>query len=354
MDAKALMRQSAVKALTAPGSVLTGGVAVAASFALLNPLPAILWALGAGSWTVITLSNGRYAQTVIEEDRAARAERAVEARDALRKRIAQVLAASPFAPWIASGDLPDYLKGYDHLLDIRRRVAQITRDRSGIAAASDDQITEQLDRMLAAFLKFVWSRIAYLQILTGERVAPGVLSGGASPAPPPRASRYRKFLAFFQYYEEFEERGEQRVEEEWSSDRRRRSRARGSLLDTNAARETIAEKIRVLTERMECEPAAREVLASNVKLLERQRTILEDCAARDARVSAQLDAFSDAFELILSQVGATQFDAAGVVEYMGSLATQVAETEQFVAAMQPLTDDFFSDVALATSESVAS
>ena len=109
----------------------------------------------------------------------------------------------------------------------------------------------------------------------------------------------------------------------------------------------VEERITALWSRAARSLETRPILESNIRLLERRRALFEECVVRDTRVAAQLDAFPDAFELILGQVSATQFDSAGVVEYMDSLASQVADTEEFVAAMQPVTDDLLSDVAFA-------
>src|ERR1700730_13415234 len=52
LDPKEVWKKAAGRAAAAPGNLAGGAVAVAASAALWNPLPLILWGLGAAGWVL--------------------------------------------------------------------------------------------------------------------------------------------------------------------------------------------------------------------------------------------------------------------------------------------------------------
>jgi hypothetical protein len=60
LDQKTLIKKAATKALLAPGNVTSGAVALAASAALWNPLPLILWGLGSTLFVTFASTADRW------------------------------------------------------------------------------------------------------------------------------------------------------------------------------------------------------------------------------------------------------------------------------------------------------
>lgn len=339
MDAKTLFRKSLKKAALHQGNLVTGAVSLAASAALANPLPLILWGLGATGWTVFASTGKKYQQQILEEERRAREAQVDAERETLRQKVEASLREPPLSVWTHRGLLPDYMKAYFRLVEVRDRVARVLRER----AQPDGGILQQLNYMLTAYLHFVRERVIYLHILSNIRpgaagadaaASPGSGGGAAGaagrtaiPPPPPaglspgrweRITRSKPSKAHSAPAAEHVPAGlpsiEQRLKE-------------------------IDDKVGRLRELAAKEPATARTREWHIGILEKQRELLLECQKRDQTVVAQLGAFSDVFEVILGRVSASQFSATEIASYMGSVVEQIEETERFVESMRPAMDE---------------
>jgi plasmid stabilization system protein ParE len=314
LDPKALWKKAAAKAAKAPANLVSGAVSLAASAALWNPLPLILWGLGSTGWVMFASTSDRYAKQVIEEERLAKEAQVERDREALRQKVEMMLAENPIAGWTRAGLLPDYLAVYRRLLEIRARVAKVLADRTDLEAGIRGGILQQLGYMLTAYLNFVRERIVYLQILATIR--PAADAPGQAPPPPPPPQRRR----------------------DW----RPQAVAVQPSVPLPSVEKRLAEvdaKVKQLKELAEKEPATARTRQWHISILEKQRDLLLECQKRDQCVVAQLGAFSDVFEVILGRVSASQFSATEVASYMGSVVEQIVETERFVETLRPAMDE---------------
>jgi hypothetical protein len=316
MDAKkkrTLLKKSIAKALTSQGTVVTGAVCLAASAVTLNPLPLILWGLGATGWVTLASSGDRYIRQIEEEERREQELKAEREREALRQRVEQLLGENPISNWMRAGLMPDYMAVYRRLAEIRGRCSRVLADRSDLDGATKLDILQQLGYMLTAYLNFVRERVSYLQILGHIR------PGADTPSMPPPPPQDRK------------NRGLQQV--------RPFTPPASPLPNVDKRLGEVDEKIRVLQELAKKEPATARTRQFHIGILEKQRELLLECQKRDQLVVAQLGAFSDVFEVILGRVSASQFSATEVSSYMSSVVEQVVETERFVDSLRPAMDE---------------
>jgi hypothetical protein len=313
LDPTPLWKKTVGKALKAPGNLITGAVSLAASAALWNPLPLILWGLGSTGWVMFASSNPRFARQILEEERLAREAQAEKDREVLRQKVEVLLAENPITNWTRAGLLPDYMAVYRRLIEIRARVARVLGDRTDLDAGTRTGILQQLGYMLTAYLNFVRERIVYLQILANIR--PG---GPREPPPPPPPERRR----------------DSRLRPVQSS-----GQPAAPLPSVERRLEEVEQKITQLQELAKKEPATARTRQWHISILEKQRELLLECQKRDQCVVAQLGAFSDVFEVILGRVSASQFSATEVASYMGTVVEQIVETERFVDSLRPAMDE---------------
>src|SRR5580693_3306666 len=125
LDPKEVWKKAAGRAAAAPGNVAGAAVAAAASAALWNPLPLILWGLGAAGWVLYASTSEGYTRRILDEERAEAEAEAEAARGALRAQVGAVLAQPPFSLWIRAGLLPDYLATFARLVEVRDRVGRL-------------------------------------------------------------------------------------------------------------------------------------------------------------------------------------------------------------------------------------
>ncbi|HEX6903664.1 MAG TPA: hypothetical protein VF789_28400 [Thermoanaerobaculia bacterium] len=315
MDAKkkrTLLKKSIAKALTSQGTVVTGAVCLAASAVTLNPLPLILWGLGATGWVTLASTGNRYIQQIEEEERRETELKAERDRETLRQKVEQILGENPISNWIRAGLMPDYMAVYRRLAEVRGRVSRVLAERSDLDTLSKADILQQLGYMLTAYLNFVRERVSYLQILA--HIRPGADTPTSTPPPPPQERK----------------RGLQQV--------RPFTPPATPLPSVDKRMADVDEKIRVLQELAKKEPATARTRQFHIGILEKQRELLIECQKRDQLVVAQLGAFSDVFEVILGRVSASQFSATEVSSYMSSVVEQVVETERFVDSLRPAMD----------------
>ena len=350
LDAKTIWRKSVKIAVSSPTNVISGAVAVAASAAFWNPLPLILWGLGATGWTIFA-STGQSIQKKIEAEEAQEREAKIVAeREALRQKVEASLNEQPVGAWVRRGLIPDYMQAYRRLADLRDKVARILKDRADMEAFVDaGGVLPQMDYMLTAYLNFVRERLVYVYILAnlraggsgGEEASARTPTAAGGPPPPPPAG-----FAANRWERVTKTKGRVRPVQEPA--------APASLPSIDQRMQEIDGKIAQLKELAKKEPATARTREWHVGILQKQHELLLECQKRDQCVVAQLGAFQDVFEVILGRVSASQFSATEIAAYMGSVVSQIEETERFVASMQPAMDELMGGLDPAISRWSAS
>src|SRR3954469_23223164 len=163
IDKRTLLKKSIAKAIQSPGNVVVGAVSLAASAVLWNPLPLILWGLGATGWVTLASTGYRFIRQIEDEERRDAERKAEKNREILRQKVEGACAENPIGNWTRAAAMPDYMAVYRRLAEIRGRVAKVLGDRDDLDAVSKSGILQQLGYMLSAYLNFVRERIAYLQ-----------------------------------------------------------------------------------------------------------------------------------------------------------------------------------------------
>jgi hypothetical protein len=306
LDPKSIWKKSVAKAVQSPGNLISGAVSLAASAALWNPLPLILWGLGSTAWVTLASTNQKFVKGILDDEKRAREIQVEKDREILRQKVEAQLMENPVSGWMRAGFLPDYMAVYRRLVDIRERISKVIHERREIDATSEAGILHQLSYMLTAYLQFVRERVIYLQIIANVRPA----SGGAVPPPPPPPSRKRGYEAL-------------------------PTRPAPPLPNVEQRLADVDTKIGQLKELAKKEPATAKTRQWHIGILEKQRELLLECQKRDQMVVAQLGAFVDVFEVILGRVSASQFSATEVASYMGTVVEQIVETERFVESLRP-------------------
>ncbi|MFL6236762.1 MAG: hypothetical protein ACJ76N_26770, partial [Thermoanaerobaculia bacterium] len=298
-----------------------------------NPLPLILWGLGAAGWVTLAATGNRYIQQIEEEERRAAESKAEADRELLRQKVEASLAEPPINYWTRGGMLPDYIITYRRLAEIRGRVARVLADRTDLDALSKTNILQQLGYMLTAYLNFVRERVSYLQILVTIRPGMDALtsqpSAAAAPAPNPPAPDKRRGIQV----------------QTQPGVRPAAPQPSSPLPNVEKRLVEVDAKIEQLQELAEREPATARTRQFHIGILQKQRDLLLECQKRDQCVVAQLGAFSDVFEVILARVSASQLSANEVASYMGNVVEQVMETERFVESLRPAMDQLIGGVA---------
>ncbi|HEX4954277.1 MAG TPA: hypothetical protein VF017_12875 [Thermoanaerobaculia bacterium] len=310
IEAKDQWKRKVGRALKRPANLISGSLAVAASAALWNPLPLILWGLGAGAYALFGSGEG-LERAAREEERKQAIARAVAERKALREALDTSLSMPPIIDWIRSREMPDYREIYRRLEASREKVSRVLAARKD-EALGGLEILDQLDYLLGAYLSFVRERIVYLGILSHFGV------DETPPPPPPVPTRVKTGG-----------RGLSVVP----------SRPASRLPTIEGRLEEIAEKIALLRQKAQEEPATARTREWHMGILEKQRELLVECQKRDQYVEAQLAAFPDVFDVIVGRVGASQFSATEMASYMGAVVEQVEESERFVASLKPAMDE---------------
>jgi plasmid stabilization system protein ParE len=322
LDKKTLLKKSIAKAIQSPGNMVAGAVSLAASAVLWNPLPLILWGLGATGWVSLTATGDRYIRKIEEEERRQQELKAEQEREVLRQKVEGMLAENPVAGWTRAGLLPDYLAVYRRLAEVRGRVTKVLYERSDLDDLTKSGILQQLGYMLTAYLNFVRERLVYLQILANIRPS--------ADAPPPPPQQQQQPLP----------RRDARPQAP-----RQPASAAAPLPSVEKRLAEVEAKIQQLQELAKSEPATARTRQWHIGILEKQRELLLECQKRDQCVVAQLGAFSDVFEVILGRVSASQFSATEVASYMGTVVDQIVETERFLDTLRPAMNELMGGVA---------
>lgn len=316
-DPATLWKKTAARAAGSPGNLVSGAVSLAASAALWNPLPLILWGLGAASYVLYSTTSKSKLNETLERERAEAAGREEAVREAGRRALEMDLAEPPVADWIRRGLLPDYADGYRRLLEVRGKILRLAHERKEIEEVTEMGVQRQLTYMLGAYLQFVKARLTYLQILSTAQPA----RRAAGPPKPPIRFHGKVRGVVPPPIPEGDDDGLPRMED---------------LL------EQLDGKIEELKRQAEREPASAQARQWHVEILTKQRALLVQCGERDQSVAAQLQAFPDAFNVILGQISASQVDAGELSSTMGSLVERVEQTERFVKALAPQMDQMLA------------
>src|SRR4051794_34285612 len=324
IDKRTLLKKSIAKALQSPGNVVSGAVCLAASAVLWNPLPMILWGLGATGWVTLGATGDRYIRQIEEEERRQAVLKAETDRDLLRQKVEASLGENPINTWTRAGLLPDYMITYRRLAEMRGRISKVLGDRTDLDDLSKANILEQLGYMLTAYLNFVRERIAYLQILATMR------PGGDALSPQPAAASAAPVIPVID-----RRRG---IQVQTQPARPIAPPLPSSLPSVEKRLAEVDAKVQQLQALAQSEPATARTRQFHIGILQKQRDLLLECQKRDQCVVAQLGAFSDVFEVILGRVSASQFSATEVASYMGTVVEQVVETERFVESLRPAMD----------------
>lgn len=338
MDAKTLTKKAIRKAILAPGNSISGAVALAASAALWNPLPLILWGLGSSGWVLMASTGKKLQQQILDEERREEAARIEAGREELRQKVEASLNEPPIVNWIRRGMLPDYMQVFRRLVEIRDRVARVLQDRH----ESDLSVLQQLNYMLTAYLHFVRERITYLHIVANIRPAapgadaqsaPGRTRAAQPPPPPPPAG----FAA--NRWERVTKVRSGTPNKAVPEPDPKSSAPVGALPSIDSRLAEIDDKVERLRDLAKKEPATARTREWHIGILEKQRELLVECQKKDQTVVAQLGAFLDVFEVILGRVTASQFSATEIAGYMSSVVEQIEETERFVESLKPAMDE---------------
>lgn len=324
IDKTTLLKKSIAKAIQSPGNVVSGAVCLAASAVLWNPLPLILWGLGATGWVTFASQGDRFIRQIEAEEQRKAELKMEQDRELLRQKVEASLAENPIANWTRAGLLPDYMAVYRRLADIRGRVTKVLGDRADLDATTKSGILQQLGYMLTAYLNFVRERIAYLQILATIRPGADTPASAAMPAPNPSLATPRRDTRILPG---------------------KPAPPASPLPSVEKRVAEVDEKIQQLQELAKTEPATARTREFHIGILQKQRDLLLECQKRDQLVVAQLGAFSDVFEVILGRVSASQLSATEVASYMGTVVEQVLETERFVESLRPAMDELLVGAA---------
>ncbi|HYN23233.1 MAG TPA: hypothetical protein VE078_19900, partial [Thermoanaerobaculia bacterium] len=256
----------------APGNLISGAVSLAASAALGNPLPLILWGIASTGWTVFASTDKSRHKQILEEERREEEAKVEAERETLRLKIDSQLQEPPVMHWIRRAALPDYMMVYRRLVEIRDRVARVLRERGEDSGG----ILHQLNYMLTAYLQFVRERVIYLQILANLRPAGPSADGQASPSaakgaggvppPPPPAG-----FAANRWERVARPKGQAKAQPE---------PAVPALPSIDQRLEEIDIKVQRLRELAKKEPATARTREWHVGILEKQGELLIECQKR--------------------------------------------------------------------------
>ena len=349
MDAAALWKRIALKATLSPVMLAIWVGAAGAAVWLQSPWPLPIGAGLSLAWILVGSRSARYRDAVLADVRKEREAQATAERAQAVRQVEAQLNEPPLRGWIQSGMLPDYLRIYRRLSEIRDRVARIARERAQVEAVGREEMIEQLDAMLGSYFQFVRERINYLQILNNVRVggdADGVspalpassIPGRATPAPPPAG---------------FEAGRWQRVGTVAPAGGATRPAPDSQPHGMPTFERRLAEvegKAARLRELAEQEPSTAKTREWHIGILEKQRDLLLECRERDQHVVAQLGVFTDVFEVILGRVSATQFSPGEIVSSIAPVVEQIEETERFIETLRPAMDELMGTVRAEPSE----
>lgn len=334
MDLRRVFWKVAARVVTSPAVYLPGAGAFLTSAFIENPLPVVLagfWTLGYGYFSFV---SGKYHNDLAREEAEAEQSRQVRQatfqRNALVQRLQTAQASYPFSDWVRGGSLPDLTERYRLLMEIRDRVVRLAHERAEVEDTLETDIQQQLDQLLAFYLKLSVDYFRCLEVLTGIR---------AQAEDPPAPTTSNDVVGYTSHGNTVRRsRGSS-----WEESPRRGFDSEGRIRELAAKRDDLKKRLADAAQK-----GTAPIFAERVKALDMRIQILRDCKEREERLAAQLDAFQDNFELIQDKVTATQISKSDITSFMGGVVNQVMETEQFVEALRPAMDAELRDLRFAT------
>lgn len=309
MKTQTLLKKSAVYAVASPGNLISGASSAILSIATLNPLPSIVWGVGSVAWLLHAISSGRYTGRILEEERSRMAEQAERQREALSNAVRTILGQPPFVFWIQSGQLPEYMRQYQMLFDLRESISGMVEKRDDFTKDMERDVVAQVNTMLEVYLRLVQSRTVYLHLLNETFPIPVQVSATPSMGVVGRLKRL------------FVQPVETDTVVAWRYPEDIQSKMR--MLSFNERINKLQAQIDQLKAEIQHQPAAAKQRSSHVTLLEEHMKLLRKWEESDQRIVAQLEMIPDFFKIIQSRLGATEFTAGEFSNYMGEVVGQV-------------------------------
>jgi hypothetical protein len=339
---------NAMRAAKNPLNLTVGAGALFASVALVNPLPLILYAAGSLLWVYDSARKGRYSEAIINEERRAGESEADAERRTLLQEAKAILATPLFANLRRRSQIPDYIARYDELVAIRNEVAQNVRARPEVERPLEDDILRQMDYMLTAYLRLLKPQIAYLRILIGTIPGSPTSTGVTEDDYQDVDDDHGLAHPFVSEITRKLSNRNRRIAVE-TREPGNRAQLPNSIPTVDERVAALEARIADLKKRAEEQPSTAQVRQTHIELLEKQCELLRECHESQQRVEAQLEAFPDAFRLILARVSASQFVPSGVVQYIGEVVNQVDDTIRFAEAVRPSMDRLFEGANVASA-----
>ncbi len=333
MEGEQLLKKGIKRAVTSTGNVVTGALALGASLALANPLPAILWGLGSAVYVGSRVTSASYAQKIINEEFEAEKQRSAAKHKALRAWVLKTLDEDPFYSWMGHGLMPQYGKQFLELEATRDRIARQAHARKDVAFGLESDVHKQMNLLLAAYLRFVQSRIVFVQKLSGVRLDLD------EPVIEPEQELSLLDWAAHHLLEVEQDDSQEEFEEPAEYDR------------TPLPSFDLDAQLRYLTQKRDAKKrassqngAAAKITAGHVEMLNRRIAFLKDIAARDQRATAQLEALPDVFYFMLDRIGSAHVDPSQITSYMTDVVSRVEADQEFVEEMTPSSDDLIRGI----------
>lgn len=287
-----LWKRCARHAALAQANVVSGAVACLSAALVWSPLPLVLWGVGASIWIFHASTSLPYARKLIQAERDAEEHRARATRDAEADALTFRLHQEPLSTWIRAGKLADDAARYRELERTADQISHVLSSRPELALEWSLDLRREVARLLETYLQLARARLAQLEILAES----------PAPQPAPGAPAMHAVMPFPDVALRLRE------------------------VDREMAR---------LQQLVEREPAAATIRRGHIELLERRKAQLVECAARDQKLAAQLEALVDVFRFLLERVSGTDVDSSAISEYMGGVVEQVEETRRAVEAAPP-------------------
>lgn len=325
MDPEKLWKEAAKRAATSKATLGTGGISLFLSGFLVNPLPLILWGVGAVMWVGHAAGSKKHHNSILDEEKRAEQHRAREGQDRLRTRVVSLCSQWPFARWVERREIPDYVATLEQIERIAERIIRTARDRQEVDASLETEVNTAIATLLPAYFTFLETRLVYLQILTGAFIPERSTSG--------RRPWQRLLDALYTTSEDEEETSPRAAMQE------------APPCNIDATIEAVRGRLEVVRSRSEDDPA-KEERTGHADILGMRIRNLEEIKARDARASAQLDALPDVFTFMLERLSAAKVDRTEITSFMRGVVQQVEETGQFVEAMRPNANELLDSLRL--------
>ncbi|MDO8598546.1 MAG: hypothetical protein Q7S02_00370 [bacterium] len=331
MQPDQLWKEAAKRAATSVPVLGAALVALGTSFALVNPLPALVWAVGAAAYVLRASSSPKNIQRIIDEERVAERAKISTDRQLRRERILELLRREPFATWIRRGELPNYGARLVDIEGMRDEIERIARERTEVKQDLEKSLVETARTLVSAYLQFIEARLVNLQILTGIR------TNGNHIAPAPSSPLRRIFLRD----PAVESEATQQV---WAS-----SSDDVPSLDLEAQSTAQQVKLEGLRERAARGGGGAAARQTNIGVVEEQLRLLVEIRERDDRASAQLDLVPDCLSYTLTRVSASSVNPVEISDYLRDTVETVARDQEFVEQMQPMSDRLLHEIELAAT-----